>query len=462
MRCRVGFVMLMMLTGISSVAAQGIERDRRPDTSGYLLEPVAEESPAPRKKSPPRPTAEDYPDDTPTPRYKSRPISDESAPPAPKSRATKSVPPPDEDERPAPPAAKMSLPKSEKRITDDDLTSAQNSGEGKVRSQDIDLVQYLTESPYKRPAPTSDWDSEDIPPRSTRQSNAWDEKVQGALGSKGDRLFASDHAFDTFASPVSNPFLFEDPRSLTEIKPLFLYQNIPGGTQFLNGGNMGFLGVQGRLAFTDRLSLVVHKFGGQGLQPSGSSIFDGSTGFAEVWLGPKYTFLRDTENGAIMAGGLQFQIPIGDSSVAQNTGSLSLVPYFSYAQNFLRSRSGSFNGIIGTGYSFSTNSQRSDYYYLSAHLDYDVMNKHRFYPLLEMNWLYNTTNGTSRPFFPFEGRDMINFGSSARNTGLLTGAIGGRVKITQAISIGGTFEIPFAGSRGLFDNRWTIDMTWRF
>ena len=41
---------------------------------------------------------------------------------------------------------------------------------------------------------------------------------------------------------------------------------------------------------------------------------------------------------------VQFQIPVGSSGVYQNTGSLSLVPYLSFAQNFGRDwRLGSIN-----------------------------------------------------------------------------------------------------------------------
>ncbi|HEY3788938.1 MAG TPA: hypothetical protein VGL71_08790, partial [Urbifossiella sp.] len=38
----------------------------------------------------------------------------------------------------------------------------------------------------------------------------------GAGGPEG-KCLESDHCFDNFASPVSNPFYFEDPRSLTEV-----------------------------------------------------------------------------------------------------------------------------------------------------------------------------------------------------------------------------------------------------
>ena len=168
--------------------------------------------------------------------------------------------------------------------------------------------------------------------------------ASASAGKFGDRLhglfghteewFKSDHVFDRFISPVTNPFLFEDPRSLTEVRPIFMYQQIPGGQPDLTGGNIWFFGTQARLAITNRLSFVFHKLGGISVNPGSASMFRGETGFAELWLGPKYTFIRNEDCGRVMAGGLQFQVPVGSQGVFQNTGSLSLVPYLSYAENF--------------------------------------------------------------------------------------------------------------------------------
>ena len=38
----------------------------------------------------------------------------------------------------------------------------------------------------------------------------------------------SDHCFDRFISPLSNPFFFEDPRSLTEVRGIFIDNSLPG------------------------------------------------------------------------------------------------------------------------------------------------------------------------------------------------------------------------------------------
>jgi hypothetical protein len=278
----------------------------------------------------------------------------------------------------------------------------------------------------------------------------------------GREPLMSDHCFDTFISPVSNPFLFEDPRSLTEIRPLFIYQRIPSSVPGMGGGNIVFIGTQGRLAFTDRVSFVINKLGGIGINPSNNFDNRGDRfGFAELWLGPKFTFIRDVEEGRLLAGGLQFQLPVGSGNVYQNTGTLSIVPYGTYAANFLCSEHGSFNGLVGTGYSFSTNSQRSNYYYLSGHLDYDIRNYHRFYPLAELNYVIVTSNGTSS-IFPYEGRDLINFGSRSVNSNLMTWAVGARTKFSPNTELGGVFEGPLFGNRDLFQYRFTIDFILRY
>jgi hypothetical protein len=295
----------------------------------------------------------------------------------------------------------------------------------------------------------------------TDSSGKFGERLHGLFGHTED-WFKSDHVFDGFISPVTNPFLFEDPRSLTEVRPIFMYQQIPGRQPDMQGGNIWFFGTQARLAITDRWSFVFHKLGGLSVNPGGGSVFPGETGFAELWLGPKYTFIRNEEAGRAMAAGLQFQAPVGSKGVFQDTGSLSLVPYLSYAENFLRDwRIGSVNAMLGTGYAISVNRERSDYYYLSGHLDLDVGNCHRFYPLTELNWLIYTANGNSLPIGS-EGRDLINFGGQAQGKGLLTWAIGARYKISEAAQIGGAFEFPVAGPRDLFQYRFTLDFILRY
>jgi hypothetical protein len=294
-----------------------------------------------------------------------------------------------------------------------------------------------------------------------RDSGKRGEKIQVSFGPEARQgWFHSDRAFDCVVSPITNPFLFEDPRALTEIRPLFIYQKIPGSQPNFQGGNIWYLGAQTRLAFGERFSLTLNKIGGVAVKANNPS-YDGDFGLSEIWLGPKVTLIRDPQFATILAAGAQFQIPVGSGSAYQDTGKLSIVPYLTFSQRFLATRVGTFNGMVSTGYSFSTDSQRSDYFYLSSHLSFDIGNAHRFYPVLEMNWFQYTTNGNAR-LISGEGRDLINFGSLAKGSSLVTGAVGGRVKLTRNTEIGAAYEMPMIGNRDFFDYRFTVDFIWRY
>ncbi len=218
----------------------------------------------------------------------------------------------------------------------------------------------------------------------------------------------SDHGFDCITTPISNPFLAEDPRALTEIRPIFIYQNVPGSQPNFQGGNIWFFGARGSIALTDRFSITLNKLGGIDVNPNSANM-PSDFGFAEVWLGPKYTFWRDTQSGTVAAGGLIFQIPSGSSKTLQDTGNLSLTPYVSVGKTLQEFNAGSFNGIAIAGYTFATNGSRSDYFYMTGHLDFDVGNYHRFYPVAELNWFQYGKGGDR--YFSGQGEDIINTGA---------------------------------------------------
>src|SRR5207302_12566 len=127
-----------------------------------------------------------------------------------------------------------------------------------------------------------------------------------------------------------------------------------------------------------RWSIVMNKLGGvwsSAHSDDGTGDFIGShSGFAELNIGPKYTFLRNEQTGTIGALGLTFDIPAGDHKVFQDVGDLSMTPYISMAQNLRWGSFGSFN-LMGTlGYSFATDNKRTDLFFTSFHVDYDIAN----------------------------------------------------------------------------------------
>jgi hypothetical protein len=323
----------------------------------------------------------------------------------------------------------------------------------------VDREAYLDRSTSPRlPAP----DSTSFDQRREREAFAVGDKLRDWWDRRKDRrLLQSDHAFDALVAPVTSPFLFEDPRASTEVRPLFLYQKVPDAQPNFRGGNLWFAGAQVRLALTERFSLVVSKLGAASANPDGVTPFDTGTGLAELWVGPKYTLIRDEEHGTLLAGGATFQVPAGSEAAFQDTGSLSVAPYLTLAQPFLKSRLGSFVGMANGGYSFSVNKARSDYLFANAHLSFDVGNAHRFYPLAELSYTQVTTDGRERPGVAGEGRDLINFGGRGKG-GLLTGALGGRVKLTKSLDVGAAFELPLAGDKDFFGHRFTVDLIWRY
>jgi hypothetical protein len=281
----------------------------------------------------------------------------------------------------------------------------------------------------------------------------------------GRNRFQSDHSFDSFISPVTNPFLFEDPRSLTEIRPLAIFQGTSTRNPVYHGGDIEFFGLQARLAFTERFSIVMNKLGLIWSEPHNPDAdFQNHFGFTELNIGPKYTFLRCENTGTLGAAGLNFQIPVGDRNVFQDTGSLTLEPYVSLGQTFCKSSYGAFNALGTIGYNFSIDNKRTDSFFTSLHLDYDIGNLHRIYPLIELNYLVYTTNGHSRDL-TFEGADLFNFGSrhiSGHSDSSV--AFGARYKVrgSDHIQLGLAAEVPITGRKDLGDYRVLFDVIFRY
>ncbi len=275
--------------------------------------------------------------------------------------------------------------------------------------------------------------------------------------------FQSDHKFDVFASPVSNPFYFEDPRALTEFRPIFIWQHTPTANPVFNGGNNFFAGARGSVAFTDWLSVTVDEFGWVFMHPNNPmGDINPHNGFSEIHLGPKVTFIRNETSGTVAATGLIFEVPTGNGTVFQDTRTLGLTPYFSIAQNFGRSQYGSFNFMNTDGYSRGFG-PRADFFYASAHLDYDVGNLKKIYPLVELNYTYYASNGEHEPV-NFEGRDLFHFGSTmVHGLNELTIALGLRYKVSEQIQLGVVGEFNcFNASQHLDGFRMTFDVIFRY
>ncbi len=289
--------------------------------------------------------------------------------------------------------------------------------------------------------------------------------VSGGLsGGTGRSMFQSDTCFNGFISPVTNPHLFEDPRALTELRPIFIWQKTPSSNFVYRGSNNFFADLQARVAFTQNISLVINRLGWaftDVANPTQGIV--GGNGLSELNIGPKFTFIRNEQSNTVAALGLNLILPIGSAKANQDTGDLSLAPYFSIAQGFGKFYDGGFNFMNTTGYSFATDSVRTDFLYSSFHIDYDIGGLHKIYPLAELNWTYYTFNGGARNV-GFEGNSLFNLGSngvSGRSD--LNLALGARYKLSENIQFGLAGEMNILGGGRHMDLfRLTVDMIIRY
>ena len=241
-----------------------------------------------------------------------------------------------------------------------------------------------------------------------------------------------------------------------------MYQGIPSRSPY-PGGDAFFFGTQARLAFTECFSVVINELGFVSIDADDKT-FANSTGFGEIKIGPKWTFLRNATSGTVAAAGLTFEIPEGSAKVYQNTGTLGLDPYVTIGQTFgkLPNGFGTINLMGEAGFSFATDSQRSEFFHSSLHVDYNIANMNKFYPLMELNWIHYTSNGKANDF-GFEGGDLANLGSTTlQGHDDFTMAFGGRYRFTDNIFAGAAFEFPLSREKGLMDYRLTFDMIFRY
>src|SRR5262249_38412867 len=120
----------------------------------------------------------------------------------------------------------------------------------------------------------------------------------------------SDHCFDSFISPISNPFFFEDPRSLTEARGIFIDNSLPAT---IGGGDAHVWAGQLRGRFADRWSVIAPRLGVLQVNQTGNPT--GSL-FLSAPVGLKYNFLRDVDRQLLLSAGATYFIPGSQNSIA--------------------------------------------------------------------------------------------------------------------------------------------------
>ncbi len=230
-------------------------------------------------------------------------------------------------------------------------------------------------------------------------------------------LLTSNHNFPCFIGFMSNPLQNIDPRSLTQVVPIFGSAWVSNGPA-LPDADFQVYGPALNLGLTERLSVGLNQGGytfahidrndrrGPLIDRLRRNRGDEFGGTREGWLNiggfAQYTLIEDVDNQFLLTTGLRVVAPCGSYEVFQGKGPAILAPYVTVGREF-----GNFHFLATGGYQFPARSGDSseEVFYLNAHIDRQMFGW--IYPLVEVNWNYHRTGfdvslPTRRGFFNFD------------------------------------------------------------
>lgn len=252
-------------------------------------------------------------------------------------------------------------------------------------------------------------------------------------------------------SPVANPLFFESPLIQSEIRPIFVYHNI--SDNFI-GGFARVYAVQLRYAVNDRLAIIATKDGFIQLRPKVAGLR--ADGWADIGAGLKYALIDDPKNSFILTPGMKYELPSGARRVFQGNGDGEFDVFVSAMKGWEKFHAtASVGGRIPVDFDQETSSL-----HYSLQLDYHVCRW--FIPFAVVSGQTVLSQGKG-PAFGVEGFDLINFGTS-NASGFTQVAVGGgfRSSLCKWADIGFCYEKGLTSPKGLFDDRFTVDMIVRF
>lgn len=270
-----------------------------------------------------------------------------------------------------------------------------------------------------------------------------DDKLLGIFGH-------SDPCFNDFISPMTNPVFFEDPRTLTEARFIFLDHQLPNA---LGGDHVQVYAMQARLALTENLSIIATK---DGFIVSQSPILN--DGFADVAAGLKYNIFKDVDSQTIVSVGTTFEMPIGSAQALQGNGDGEFHVFASAGTQLWQGA----HWITGSGFRLPANrAAENQMWYWSNHID-QQLGQSGIYLFHETNW-YHYMSSANAFGAPIGGGDLFNLGSvGMAGENMVTGAIGVKYKPQQNMEVGVAYEVPYGNRKDLMQDRINVNFILRF
>ena len=265
----------------------------------------------------------------------------------------------------------------------------------------------------------------------------------------GGLLAASDPCFEGFISPMTNPVYFEDPRTLTEARLIYLRHKVPLP---VGGGDVQAFAVQLRAALNDRLSVIATK---DGFVTSTNPLID--DGWFDINAGLKYNLYARPCCQTLLSGGVTYELPVGSSRTQQGNGDGRFNIFLSGC-----TQCWGWNVMAARGFLLPANHHEdSTLYFSSTHVDHRL-GESDFFFLAEANWYSYLASGDG-PIQGVEGGDLFSFGSrGVTGHDIVTGALGLKYKPNAGTEIGIAWEKPLSGRRDVLDNRLTVDWILRY
>jgi hypothetical protein len=271
--------------------------------------------------------------------------------------------------------------------------------------------------------------------------------LEGSFGAAGGH--------QRYVPAVSNPLFNETPYITTELRPLYLHNEIPTGF-VTHGGHIDAGAVEARIALTDRLGFIAPKDGYAHLHFN--KALKDTTGFENIAFGLKYAVLSAPAAGEILTLGGLYEPPSGNL----RTSGLKLQGHGGGFFNLFAAGAktlGPFGveGNVGANLAADGNHDSSLVHY-AGHLDYQFAD--RLFGVAELNGFTVFDEGR-RTAGNFEGVDLVNFGS--RNAGtVITAAFGFRYQLTDKILLGAAYERPVTHREDILGSRLYVDLVLRY
>lgn len=286
--------------------------------------------------------------------------------------------------------------------------------------------------------------------------------------------------FDGFVGTMQMPYLFEDPFITTGAQLVGIYHEYPGHSVF-QGGELGVLALQLRLALTDRLAFIATKDGYVWHRPD-QDILPNEDGFYDISAGFKYALLQNREKNYIVSPSFRIDIPVGKTRVYQNLGSGVGIPAVSAAWGWEKFH---VIGDFGARLPFDMGLESTSLFW-NLHLDYAIFE--HFVPLVEFGGMHWTGSGDGSRRIDlkgggkvtmaqvqgaplcggsvcgsFEGVDVANLGArSVSGNGIVIGTFGARFPVNEHLSFGGSYSFPLTTRDDIWKQRATLNVLLEF